>query len=67
MRAVAAQAAKAAKAFFFCLFWLVNLLRMLLGRQQAGVQRARGAENRSASVQQTGDRPGHTLVVCAAG
>ncbi|MEY2801711.1 MAG: hypothetical protein RL513_1296, partial [Pseudomonadota bacterium] len=53
MRAVAAQAAKAAKAFFFGLFWLVNLLRMLLGRQQAGVQRARGAENRSASVQQT--------------
>jgi IS5 family transposase len=67
MRAILAQAVKAAKAFFFGLFWLVNLLRMLLGRQQAGVQRARGAENRSASVQQAGDRPGHTLVVCAAG
>jgi IS5 family transposase len=67
MRAILAQAVKAAKAFFFGLFWLVNLLRMLLGSQQPGVQRARGTENRPASVQQAGDRPGHTLAVCAAG
>jgi IS5 family transposase len=67
MRAILAQAAKAAKALFFGLFWLVTLLRMLRGGQQPGVQRARGAENRAASVQQAGDRPGHTLAVCAAG
>jgi IS5 family transposase len=67
MRAILAQAARAAKAFFFGLFWLVNLLWMLLGSQQPGVQRARGAENRAASVQQADDRPGHTLAVCAAG
>jgi IS5 family transposase len=37
MRAILAQAARAAKVFFFGLFWLVNLLWMLLGSQQPGV------------------------------
>lgn len=40
---------------------------MLLGGLQPDVQRARGAESRAASVLQAGNRPGHTLAVCAAG
>jgi hypothetical protein len=38
MRAIAAQVAKVAMAFFSGLFWLVNLLQMLLGCQQPAVQ-----------------------------
>ncbi len=41
MRAIAAQAARAAKAFFWGLFCLVNLLQMLLGGQPAGFHCAR--------------------------
>jgi IS5 family transposase len=67
MRAIMAQAAKAAKAFFFGLLWLVNLLQMLLGGKQVGIQRALGAENRGTSVWRVGGRPGHTSAVCALG
>ncbi len=67
MRASVAQAVKATQAFFLGLFCLVNLLQMLLGCQQAGVKRARAAENRDASVERAGDWPGHMLAICAAG
>lgn len=67
MRAIVAQAAKAAKAFFFGLLWLVNLLQMLLGGKQVGIQRALGAENRGTSVWRVRGRPGHTSAVCALG
>ena len=67
MRAIVAQAAKAAKAFFFGLLWLVNLLQMLLGGQQAGIWRRQAAENRDVLAQGVGGRPGHTPAVCAMG
>jgi IS5 family transposase len=66
MSAILRQAAKATKAFFFGLFWLVNLLRMLPAGQHAGVQRARAAESRGASVKRVGDRLAHMLAVCSA-
>jgi hypothetical protein len=50
MRAIVAQAAKAAKALFFVLSWLAALLQMLRGGHQAGVQRAWAAENANASA-----------------
>jgi IS5 family transposase len=67
MRAIVAQAAKAAKAFFFGLLWLVNLLQMLLGGQKQGVQRARAAGNHAASARRVGGCPSQGLAVCAAG
>ena len=65
MRAIVAQATKAGKAFFFGLLWLVNLLQMLLGGQQAGIWRRQAAENRDVLAQGVGGRPGHTPAVCA--
>jgi IS5 family transposase len=67
MRAIVAQATKAAKAFFFGLLWLVNLLQMLLGGQQQGVQRARAAGNHAASARRVGGWPSHTPAVCVLG
>jgi IS5 family transposase len=67
MRAIVAQAAKAAKAFFFGLLWLVNLLQILLGGQQQGVWRARAPENLAASLRRAGGRPSHTPAVCVVG
>ncbi len=42
-------------------FWLVNLLKMLLGGKQAGVQQAQATENREASLQRVDDRLAYTL------
>ncbi len=67
MRAIVAQAAKAAKAFFFGLLWLASLPQMLLGGRQQGVQRARAAGNHAASVRRVGGWPSHGLAACAAG
>jgi len=67
MRAIVAQAAKAAKAFFFGLLWLVNLLQILLGGQQQGVWRARAPENLAASLRRAGGRPSRTPAVCVVG
>ena len=67
MRAIVAQAAKAAKAFFFGLLWLVNLLQMLLGGQQVGGQRARAAGKHAASARRVSGWPGHTPAVHAVG
>ena len=67
MRAIVAQAAKAAKAFFFGLLWLVNLLQMLLGGQQVGGQRVRAAGKHAASARRVGGWPGHTPAVHAVG
>jgi IS5 family transposase len=67
MRAIAAQAAKAAKALFFGLLWLVNLLQMLLGGQQPGVQQVRTPGKRTASARRVGGCQGQELAVCAAG
>jgi hypothetical protein len=64
MRAIMAQAAKAAKAFFFGLLWLVNLL---LGGKQVGIQRALGAENRATPAWRVGGRPDHTPAVYVVG
>jgi hypothetical protein len=58
---------KAAKAFFFGLLWLVNLLQILLGGQQQGVWRARAPENLAASLRRAGGRPSHTPSVCVVG
>jgi IS5 family transposase len=65
MRAIVAQAIKAAKAFFFGLLWLANLLEMLLGGQQASGQRVRAAGNHAASARRAGGWPGHGLAACA--
>jgi IS5 family transposase len=67
MRAIAAQAAKVAKAFLFGLLWLVNLLQMLQGGQQSGVQRVRTPRKRAASARRVGGCPGHRLAACAWG
>jgi hypothetical protein len=65
MRAIVAQATKAAKAFFLGLLWLVNLLKMLLGGQQAGVWRVRAAGNHAASARRVGGWPSHGLADCS--
>ena len=67
MRAIVAQTAKAAKAFFSGLLWLVNLLQILLGGQQQGVWRARAPENLAALLRRAGGRPSHTPAVCVVG
>jgi IS5 family transposase len=48
MRAILAQAVRAAKALFFGLAWLAAFLQMLLGGQQARVQRALEAKSKEA-------------------
>ena len=63
MRAIVAQAAKAAKALFFVLSWLAALLQMLRGGHQAGVQRAWAAENANASAAVLGGRSGRRPAV----
>jgi hypothetical protein len=66
IRAIVEQPATAAKALSYWLaLWLVNLLRMLLGDQRQGVQRARAGQNHAASARGVGDWPGHGLAVCA--
>lgn len=50
MRAIVAQAAKAAKAFFFALFGLVSMLLMWLGSLQTSAPRSLATGNRATSV-----------------
>jgi IS5 family transposase len=51
MRAIVAQAAKAAKAFFFAVFGLVSMLLMWLGSMQTSAPRSLATGNRATSVQ----------------
>jgi hypothetical protein len=59
MRAIAAQVAKAIKGLFFILFWLVPLLRVLLGTHQPSVKRNQTDKNREPTPLRTGVRTRH--------
>ncbi len=65
--AIAAQASKAAKAFFFALFGLGSILLMWLGDLQTRVPRLLAAENRTASVQRWGFQYGPGVAIDVAG
>ena len=62
MRAILAQAVRAAKALFFGLAWLAAFLHMLLGGQQAGIQRALRAKSQGVRRWRLGGRPFHRSV-----
>ncbi len=66
MRATVAQAAKAAKAFFFVLFGLVSMLLMWLEGMKVNVPRSLVAGNRAASVQRWGCHCGPEVAIEAA-
>jgi IS5 family transposase len=66
MRAIVAQAAKAAKAFFFALFGLVSMLLMWLASMQTSAPRSLATGNRATSVQCWGCQYGAGVAIEAA-
>ena len=66
MRAIVAQAAKAAKAFFFALFGLVSMLLMWLGSLQTRAPMSLATGNRATSVQRWGCQYGRGVAIEAA-
>jgi transposase, IS5 family len=67
LRAIAEQAAMAAKAFFFVLLWLCAVLRMAPRSPYAAIERTAATDRRSSPLHATGARDRHRYVLRAAG
>jgi IS5 family transposase len=67
MRAIAAQAAKAAQAFLFVFFWLRLWAQMALGERYAASRRAEGHPDQTTRRVGTPNLAGHQFALGAAG
>ena len=67
MRAIAAQAAKAAQALLFVFFWLRLWAQMALGERSAAIRRAEGHPDQTTRRVGTPTLAGHQFAIGAAG